>query len=280
MIYFCINTLIPVKLQLSARYVLEHIEKTSTEHEREHRAPNFARARAQSTESLIIAVLLLMGLIIEKINLYQFKNFIRELNEPRLSNEMPSNYLLIGNNLCNNSNELAFRDNVKGYPYNIAPNIVHYILFSIPEIRFSKFMSLLSVLRNQKPDQIIIHCDCDHLNGEYYKLILKIIPKTRTILTIRQIEKPTKIFFRNLNKKWLNWHSADVTRTKLLLEFGSIYIDQDVYVVQNLDKFMKYEMTLSLNVMELMSNGIFIAHKNSRFLRLYLDLYRNYDSNE
>jgi mannosyltransferase OCH1-like enzyme len=221
-----------------------------------------------------------MGLIIEKINLYQFKNFIRELNEPRLSNEMPSNYLLIGNNLCNNSNELAFRDNVKGYPYNIAPNIVHYILFSIPEIRFSKFMSLLSVLRNQKPDQIIIHCDCDHLNGEYYKLILKIIPKTRTILTIRQIEKPTKIFFRNLNKKWLNWHSADVTRTKLLLEFGSIYIDQDVYVVQNLDKFMKYEMTLSLNVMELMSNGIFIAHKNSRFLRLYLDLYRNYDSNE
>ncbi len=45
----------PEKLWLSARYVLEHLEKTSTEHfdfaehEREHRAPNFARALSTST---------------------------------------------------------------------------------------------------------------------------------------------------------------------------------------------------------------------------------------
>jgi hypothetical protein len=112
------------------------------------------------------------------------------------------------------------------------------------------------------------------LNGEYYKRILKIIPKTRTILTIRQIEKLTKILGRNLNKKWLNWYSADLTIIKLLLEFGGIYIYQDVYVVQNLDTFRKYEMTLSLNAVHDMINGILIAHKNSRFLKInfYLNL--------
>jgi hypothetical protein len=138
----------------------------------------------------------------------------------------------------------------------------------------------LSVLRNQKPDQIIIHCDCDHLNGEYYKRILKIIPKTRTILTLRQIERPTQIFGRNLSQEWLNWHSADVTRIKLLQEFGGIYLDQDVYVVKSLDIYRKYEMTLGWDNYNFFSNAIFIAHKNSRFLNLYLDSYRYYDSTE
>jgi hypothetical protein len=124
-------------------------------------------------------------------------------------------------------------------------------------------MSLLSVLRNQKPDQIIIHCDCDHLNGEYYKRILEIIPKTRTILTIRQIERPTEIFDKSLNKDWLNWHSADVTRIKLMLEFGGIYLDQDFYVTKCFDIFTKYELSLSWNSLSKhLSNDIFIAHKN------------------
>jgi hypothetical protein len=136
----------------------------------------------------------------------------------------------IGHNIY--ANELVFGDNISGYPYEIVPNIVHYILFSINEIRFSHLMSLLSVLRNQKPDQIIIHCDCDHLNGEYYKRILEIIPKTRTFLTIRQKERPTKIFGKNLNKYWLNWHSAEITRIKIMLELGGIYLDQNFYVIK------------------------------------------------
>jgi hypothetical protein len=68
---------------------------------------------------------------------------------------------MLNENTC--ENHLVFENNVTGYPYDIVPNVVHYILFTIHEIQFSHFISLLSVLRNQKPDQIIIHCDCDQL---------------------------------------------------------------------------------------------------------------------
>ena len=60
---------------------------------------------------------------------------------------------------------LDFSDsnNVTGYPYFVVPNIVHYILFGINEIYFVHYVSILSVLKNHKPDIIWIHCDCDQL---------------------------------------------------------------------------------------------------------------------
>jgi hypothetical protein len=226
---------------------------------------------------LLLSFIIVIAIIL-MINAMNYKRLICETEHTIFLKENSGNSTLNEKNIY--GNHLVFGDNINGYPYNIVPNIVHYILFSIHEIQFSHFISLLSVLLNQKPDQIIIHCDCNLLNGEYYKRILKIIPKTRTILTIRQIERPTKIFGRNLSKGWLNWHSADVTRIKLLLEFGGIYLDQDIYVVKSLDIYRKYEMTLGWDAINSFSNAIFIAHKNSRFLKLYLDSYRNYDSTQ
>jgi hypothetical protein len=225
---------------------------------------------------LMLSFILFIGLLIVLKKDYE----LFEVKQQIIVNRISANFSLTGNNVSINSSELVFGDNINGYPYEIVPNIIHYILFSIHEIQFSHFISLLSVLRNQKPDQIIIHCDCNQLNGKYYKRILRIISKTKTILKIRQIEKPTKVFGRNLSKYYLNWHSADITRIKLLTEFGGIYIDQDVYVVKSLDIYRKYEMTLGWDAINFFSNAIFIAHKNSRFLNLYLDSYRNYNSTQ
>jgi len=155
---------------------------------------------------------------------------------------------------------------------------VHYVLFNVKIIEFGHFISILSVLWNQKPDQIIVHCDCDHLIVRYYEKILKIIPKTRTKFTVRTIKKPTEIFGKPLSEGWINWHASDITRIKVLMEFGGIYLDKDVYVVQSLDKFCKYEMTLSWNEGKYLGNQVFIGHKNSRFLKLYYDSYHFYDS--
>jgi hypothetical protein len=176
--------------------------------------------------------------------------------------------------------ELIFGDNITGYPYEIVPNIVHYVLFTIHEIQFGHFVSILSVLRNQKPDKIIIHCDCDQLNGNYYKRIVNIMQSTKsnTRLIIRRIEKPTQIFGKPLN--WINWHASDITRIRVLLEFGGIYLDQDVYVVKSLNKFRKYEMTLNWDENQYLGNQVLIGHKNSRFLKLYLESYHNYDPNQ
>jgi hypothetical protein len=181
-----------------------------------------------------------------------------------------------------NEYELIFGDNITGYPYEIVPNIVHYVLFTIHEIEFGHFISILSVLRNQKPDQIIIHCDCDQLIGDYYKRIVNIMRSTKsnTSLIIRRIEKPTQIFGKPLNEEWIDWHASDITRIRVLIEFGGIYLDRDVYVVKSLNKFRKYEMTLNWDENQYLGSQILIGHKNSRFLKLYLESYRDYDRNQ
>jgi hypothetical protein len=207
------------------------------------------------------------------------------MNQNRLEPKMISGNQLRNCSLINDyvkEYELIFGDNITGYPYEIVPNIVHYVLFTIHEIEFGHFISILSVLRNQKPDQIIIHCDCDQLIGNYYKRIVNIMQSTKsnTRLIIRRIEKPTQIFGKPLNEEWIDWHASDITRIRVLLEFGGIYLDRDVYVVKSLNKFRKYKMTLNWDENQYLGSQILIGHKNSRFLKLYLESYRNYDRNQ
>ena len=92
-------------------------------------------------------------------------------------------------------NEISFDHNITGYPINIVPNIVHYVLFSINEIQFGHFLSLLSVLRNQRPDKIYIHCDCHEIVGQYYKRVIRVAKKTKTeIILIKYILINEKLF--------------------------------------------------------------------------------------
>ena len=152
----------------------------------------------------------------------------------------------------------------------MVPNIVDYKLFDVTNITFGHFISLLSVMKNQKPDLIYIQFNCHQLSGDYYERALRVADKTNTQLIVRTIERPTQIYGQKLNKEWVNWHSSDITRVRLLMEFGGIYLDRDVYVVQSLDVFRKYEMTLNWfpkdkNVIQF---HLLIANKNARFLRL------------
>ena len=177
------------------------------------------------------------------------------------------------------ANDFDFSDsnNETGYPYFVVPNIVHYILFGINEIQFVHYVSILSVLKNHKPDLIWIHCDCNQLNGEYYKKVIERVKQTNTSLEIRQIEKPLEIFGQKLSKKYFNWHSSDVSRLRILQEFGGIYLDIDMYIVKSLDVFRKFELTLNRDKGQYLSSGVIIANKNARFLKLWIEAYRHYD---
>jgi hypothetical protein len=74
-------------------------------------------------------------------------------------------YIFITSNNYSIEN-IVFTDNITGYPFLIVPNIVHYILFTIHKIEFGHFISILSALRNQKPDKIMTHCDYDEVSGD------------------------------------------------------------------------------------------------------------------
>lgn len=59
------------------------------------------------------------------------------------------------------------------------------------------------------------------------------------------------------------------------MNFGGIYLDNDVYVVNSLDKYRIYEMTVSWDGdNEAIGNQVLIANRNARFLRAYFDSYR------
>ena len=60
------------------------------------------------------------------------------------------------------------------------------------------------------------------------------------------------------------------------MEFGGIYLDRDVYVVQSLDVFRKYQMTLNWGQNQSFETSLMTANRNARFLKLWLDSYHDY----
>ena len=67
------------------------------------------------------------------------------------------------------------------------------------------------------------------------------------------------------------------------MEYGGIYLDNDVYVIRSLDYFRKFEMSVGLGNLERYTIGsqVLVAHKNARLLKAWFDSYRsNYKKNE
>ncbi|XP_075526410.1 uncharacterized protein LOC142558138 [Dermacentor variabilis] len=61
------------------------------------------------------------------------------------------------------------------------------------------------------------------------------------------------------------------------MRYGGYYFDRDVFVIQSLRRFLRYEATISFEPGDAMANMMMFFHKNSRFLRLYLETYRQFD---
>jgi mannosyltransferase OCH1-like enzyme len=78
------------------------------------------------------------------------------------------------------------------------------------------------------------------------------------------------LFLLSLNKMQTRivYHRGDVWRLQVLMNYGGFYFDNDVYVIQSLQKYRKYEMTLEWNhKSEGIGSQILIAHRNARLLK-------------
>jgi hypothetical protein len=87
---------------------------------------------------------------------------------------------------------------------------------------------------------------------------------------------PTSIFGQKLREEWLPWHAGDITRIRVLMQYGGIFLDNDSYIVRSLDVFRKYEMTIGITDRDYLGTQVLIAHKDARFLKLWLETYRVY----
>lgn len=66
-------------------------------------------------------------------------------------------------------------------------------------------------------------------------------------------------------------------RLLVLMNYGGIFFDNDVYVVNSLDKYRKYELTVSWDGdNEGLGVQVLIANRNARLLKAHYDKYRYY----
>ncbi|KAL1469612.1 hypothetical protein MTO96_024907 [Rhipicephalus appendiculatus] len=156
-------------------------------------------------------------------------------------------------------------DGLTGYSYDIIPDIVHLVRYNQTEINFIDVIGFRSIYINHRPEKIYVHCSPCGFTGNYTRLLEGI--NFTFIATVF----PKEIFNITIEERY---HSTDVVRLWALLRYGGIYLDRDVFVVQSLRRYLRYEASVSCAPGNSMGNMMLVFHKNSRFLRLYLNTYR------
>jgi len=154
----------------------------------------------------------------------------------------------------------------------IVPNIVHFIQFDMKTLNFVTFICLLSAWYNHKPSKIYLHTNLKQvLADSFYIDVLKNV--TGEALEIHELKKPTHVFGQRLSS---THHSSDIARIQILMKYGGIYLDEDVYVVKNLNRFRHFECSIGWPETQNIGSQVILAHKDARFLKLWLQLYREY----
>ena len=194
-------------------------------------------------------------------------------------------------------------NNETGADSLIVPNIVHFIRFNLTEYSFVDYLCLRAAFLRQMPDLVYIHTDVPEpgeggFRGKYWD---KIKEDKNLMDSIRflPIELASEIFGQPLSKDWRVYHGSDIARIKTMMKYGGIYLDNDVLVLKNLDKYRRYEIAINwdegdtigsqvefvlqkqiINTCKLYTVFSFVkvivAHKNARFLNRWLDSYHDY----
>ncbi|PSN31627.1 hypothetical protein C0J52_27550 [Blattella germanica] len=154
----------------------------------------------------------------------------------------------------------------------IVPNYVHFLFFGNPRIIYTHAVCVLAAFKNQKPDRIFFHTNIKQFTGPHWKKIKDILGD---VLHIVYVTLPTEIFGQKLSVPFHMWHAGDVTRIRILMEYGGIFLDNDSYIVKSLDPFRRYEMTVGVTDGNKMGTMVLIGHKDARFLKLWLESYRD-----
>ncbi|PSN54199.1 hypothetical protein C0J52_03531 [Blattella germanica] len=158
----------------------------------------------------------------------------------------------------------------------IVPNIVHFLFFGISELSFVDAVCVLAAYKNQRPDKIMFHTDVKEFHGHYWEK-LQSTPGLK--IEIHEATLPDEIFGQKFSSSYHRWHAGDVVRIRILMKYGGIFLDNDSFLVKSLDRFRKFEMSLGWPEGQYLGTQVLVAHKDARFLRLWLETYKQYYPN-
>ena len=168
-------------------------------------------------------------------------------------------------------------NNETGAEHLIVPNIIHFIHYNKPELNFVDYVVLKAAMRNHKPDMFYYHTDIVNFKfeGKYWDWVKK-EEQLWSRIRVKYLEAPTEIFGQKLSEGWRFYHGGDIGRIRVLMQYGGIYLDNDAFVIRSLDKYRKFECVLNWDENQFLGTQIIVAHKDARFLPLWLDSYRVY----
>jgi len=127
-------------------------------------------------------------------------------------------------------------DNVTGADHFIVPNIIHFVRFNKTEYSFVDYICLKAAFRNHRPDYFYIHTDVgDKYHGKYWEWIQN-DPELKARVVLLYLDLPSEVFGQKLSDGWRFHHGSDVARIRIMMKYGGIYLDNDVFVIKNLDK--------------------------------------------
>ncbi|XP_006816858.2 uncharacterized protein LOC100378165 [Saccoglossus kowalevskii] len=72
-------------------------------------------------------------------------------------------------------------------------------------------------------------------------------------------------------------HKSDILRLEVLTQYGGIYLDLDIWVFKSTDHLRYYDYTTNRAGPARLSAGIIFTAKDSKFLRLFHESYRDFD---
>ena len=148
---------------------------------------------------------------------------------------------------------------------------MHYVWFGCGKYKISAYLSMLSALRYQNPNLILIHTDCTP-SGVYWDLFREAAGEK---LKIVRKSPPVEIFGKKIE---LVEHQADVSRLEILLRVGGMYFDTDLLILKNLNTLRRgSDIVLGEASPISLANGGILANEKSWFLRRWFGEYRNFD---
>lgn len=140
-------------------------------------------------------------------------------------------------------------NNETGASNYIVPNIIHSIRFNMTEYSFVDYLCLRAAFLRQRPDYVYIHTDVPNpgnggFRGKYWDMI-KLDKKLMSSIRFLPIELASEIFGQPLSRDWRVYHGSDIARIRTMMKYGGIYLDNDVLVLQNLDKYRRFEISMN-----------------------------------
>ncbi|KAJ3265501.1 hypothetical protein HDU76_012049, partial [Blyttiomyces sp. JEL0837] len=157
------------------------------------------------------------------------------------------------------------------------PKLLHFIFglqrdFGGYPFLFVHFMAIKMASDSIQPDHIYVHYYYEP-EGYWWNRV-----KELDKVVMMKIDKvPDKVFGNVVENVS---HQADVLRLQLLMKYGGIYIDSDLFIYRSLDSLLHHPFIMAKEDYHGMANAFIMSTKNSMFLHEWYNRYRSFNDSD